>query len=293
MQVIEQNAASSHFTFPHVGMTAVLPSAREPLAIPRALVNAVTIEANLYDMRIDDLRDAIRKNQVSFPSQVPTFPRHDRPDLQRRLVQLYFNFGWSGSKIGARYGLSRLRVQQILNTWKRRAVEVGYVQRVPPAETLTLFSEHPPIRVVLSPVFTGASAPVVRPATPRQSSSQPLTNNHTPDWLDPQRGARPRARFDTSQIVGVLKQIQAGRTVVEMANEMGVTAQTIRTWREQHEVRLLRRENAQLKERLARLGAVEKTLIDLIIRSDNGKPSSFMPFSQVSPHTESEYSESR
>jgi hypothetical protein len=78
-----------------------------------------------------------------------------------------------------------------------------------------------------------------------------------------------------------------------MANEIGVSAQTIRTWGEQHEIRLLRRENAELKERLTRLGAVEKTLIDLITRSDDAQPSSFMPFSRSAPHTESEYSEPR
>src|ERR1700730_13200268 len=129
MQLVEQNSESCHFPLRHAGTAALVPPAREPLAIPKVPANADTIETNLYEMRIDDLRDAIRKNRVSFPSQVPTFPKHDRPDLQRRLVQLYFSFGWSGSKIGARYGLSRLRVQQILNTWKRRAVEVGYVQR--------------------------------------------------------------------------------------------------------------------------------------------------------------------
>jgi Transposase len=292
MQLVAQNSESSHFTFPHVGITAVLPPAREPLAIPKVPANADAIETNLYEMRIDDLRDAIRKNEVSFPSQVPTFPKHDRPDLQRKLVQLYFCFGWSGPKIGARYGLSRLRVQQILNSWKRRAVEVGYVQRVP-AETFTLFSERPPIKVILSPVVTGSSAPVVHPSAPRRSGSQLLANDHIPDWVDPQRGPRPRARFDISQIVDVLRQLQAGRTVVEMANEMGVSAQTIRTWREQHEIRLLRRENAELKERLTRLGAVEKTLIDLITRSDNAQPPTFMPFSQNASHTEFEYSESR
>jgi hypothetical protein len=35
-----------------------------------------------------------------------------------------------------RYGLIRQRVQQILHTWRRRAVEMGYVQHIPPAEDL-------------------------------------------------------------------------------------------------------------------------------------------------------------
>lgn len=107
-------------------------------------------ESRLGEMRLDHLRKAIRKNQVTFPSQVPKFTRHDRPDLQQKLTQLYFVLGWSAAKIGARFGISRLRVQQILNTWKRRAVEVGYIQSVPPPESLRLLSEHPPIRLCFS-----------------------------------------------------------------------------------------------------------------------------------------------
>ena len=84
------------------------------------------------DWRIDDLREAIRANRVSFPSQVPTFPLHERPDLQFKLAQLYFVFGWNCSAIAAKYGLIRQRVQQILNTWKRRAAQMGYLQEIPP-----------------------------------------------------------------------------------------------------------------------------------------------------------------
>jgi len=107
-------------------------------------------ETRLCEMRLDHLRKAIRGNQVTFPSQVPMFTKHDRPDLQQKLTQLYFVLGWSAAKIGARFGISRLRVQQILNTWKRRAVEVGYIQSVPPPESLRLLSEHPPIRLFFS-----------------------------------------------------------------------------------------------------------------------------------------------
>jgi hypothetical protein len=77
-----------------------------------------------------------------------------------------------------------------------------------------------------------------------------------------------------------------------MADEVGVSACTIRTWKEQHEMRLLRRENTQLKAQLARLDEVEKPLIDLIKRSDHAQTPSFMPFSRVSNHTESDYRES-
>jgi len=43
------------------------------------------VETEFLELRIAKLRKAIRNNQVSFPSQVPAFPKHDRPDLQQKL----------------------------------------------------------------------------------------------------------------------------------------------------------------------------------------------------------------
>ena len=88
-------------------------------------------EAQIDLLSLSNLRAAIRGNRVSFPSQVPIFAKHDRPDLQRQMVQLYFIFGWNCDAIANRYGLIRQRVQQILNTWKRRAAQTGYIQHIP------------------------------------------------------------------------------------------------------------------------------------------------------------------
>jgi hypothetical protein len=85
---------------------------------------------------LNELRRKIRQNRVSFPSQVPTFLKHDRPDLQRKAVQLYFLFGWTCNRIALRLGILRQRVQQILSTWKRRAIQMGYIQEIPPAMPL-------------------------------------------------------------------------------------------------------------------------------------------------------------
>ena len=82
---------------------------------------------------LNELRRKVRQNRVSFPSQVPIFAKHDRPDVQRKAVQLYFLFGWSCQRIAQRHGLLRQRVQQILSTWKRRAIETGYIQEIPQA----------------------------------------------------------------------------------------------------------------------------------------------------------------
>ena len=116
-----------------------------PIAIPRAETPGSALA--IGRLSLNDLREAIRSNRVSFPAQVPIFPKHDRPDLQRKMVQLYFVLGWSCGAIASRYGMIRQRVQQILNTWKRRAVEMGYIQHIPEQTTLegAKFS-HLPVR---------------------------------------------------------------------------------------------------------------------------------------------------
>ena len=92
---------------------------------------------NLTELAIDALRDAVHSNQVSFPAQVPAFPKLARADLQCKLVQLYFMRGWSSETIGQRYGFTRERVRQILIQWKRRAVQLGFIQPIPPVEPMT------------------------------------------------------------------------------------------------------------------------------------------------------------
>jgi hypothetical protein len=84
------------------------------------------------------LRQAVRENLVSFPSQVPVFERQSRPDLQQKLVVLYFLRGWTMDDIAKRYGLGRQRMGQILTAWRNRAVKEGYIQAIAP--------EHPIFR---------------------------------------------------------------------------------------------------------------------------------------------------
>lgn len=93
-------------------------------------------QAKLKSLRLNQFRKAIRANAVSFPSQVPTFERHDRQDIQAKVVQLYFVLGWSCKRVAVRHGITPGRVTHILKVWKQRAVETGYVQYIPPAESL-------------------------------------------------------------------------------------------------------------------------------------------------------------
>lgn len=108
-------------------------------------------EAGLGTLRIDALRWAIRTNQVTFPSQIPTFEKHDRPDLQWRFAQLYFVLGWNCEGIAAKYGMIHQRVRQVLNAWKRRAIEMGYIQFVPPADTQNSVVQPVPLELPSPP----------------------------------------------------------------------------------------------------------------------------------------------
>ena len=113
---------------------------------------------------------AVRANLVSFPSQVPTFERHDRPDLQWRVVQLYFVFGWSHETIAVRFGLVRQRVAQILKTWQRRAIEMGYIQIIPPFEPLAPPTVSPAVPTPQIPTFAVIPSQVLPPVPLRVSS---------------------------------------------------------------------------------------------------------------------------
>lgn len=70
----------------------------------------------------------------------------------------------------------------------------------------------------------------------------------------------PRAKWNEEQIIGILKQVEAGRTVVEVCREKGVGESTFYKWKSKYgglEVNEARRlksledENSRLKRLLA------------------------------------------
>ena len=85
-------------------------------------------DQNLEEFAISHLREAIRANWVSFPSQVPSFSHCGHTELQWRVVQLYFVLGWRCAAIAARYGMGQDHVRHMLNSWKLRAVRAGFIQ---------------------------------------------------------------------------------------------------------------------------------------------------------------------
>jgi|SRR5579871_4885233 len=105
---------------------------RRSLARDRMLALAET----LTELSLDQLREAIRSNSVSFPSPVPWFRAQGHPDLQWRLAQLYFVLGWDCNQISAKFGIHPRQVRKILRLWCRNAEAAGYLQRIPLALSL-------------------------------------------------------------------------------------------------------------------------------------------------------------
>jgi hypothetical protein len=126
-------------------------------------------ETVIEGSRIDELRGAIKANRVSFPEPVPIFPTQFRPEIQWRLVELYFVRGWSTSRLAARYGVTTRRIQQSLQHWAAKAMEGGYLQTIPPygGEEIPPVNGLPAIRSL-----TGALA------APRAPGFLPIQTDH-------------------------------------------------------------------------------------------------------------------
>lgn len=82
-----------------------------------------------------------------------------------------------------------------------------------------------------------------------------------------------KGRFTEEQIIGVLKQHEAGRKVQELARELGVSEATIYTWKskyggmevnEAQRLKRLEEENRQLKHLVADL-SLDKEVLKAVI----------------------------
>jgi hypothetical protein len=78
------------------------------------------------------LRLAVSRNLVSFPSQVPSFMRRHRGEVQARVALLYFVHGWTIKQIRIRYGFNKVVVMKLLSEWRIRAIAAGYIQDIRP-----------------------------------------------------------------------------------------------------------------------------------------------------------------
>jgi putative transposase len=85
-----------------------------------------------------------------------------------------------------------------------------------------------------------------------------------------------KRKLSTEQIIGVLKQLEAGRTTADLAREVGVSKHTIYAWKAQfggmevneaEELRTLRDENQRLKKLVADLSLDKEMLKSLIAKN--------------------------
>jgi len=90
-----------------------------------------TVDRDFPAHNLRRLRDAIRQNFVTFPSNMPIFFKSSRPEIQWRVALLYFIRGWSCAAIGKRYGFSKQRANQLIIQWTNRALANGYIARIP------------------------------------------------------------------------------------------------------------------------------------------------------------------
>ena len=86
-----------------------------------------------------------------------------------------------------------------------------------------------------------------------------------------------KSKHSESAIIGVLKQVEAGRKVEDVAREQGVSKHTIYAWKskyggmevsEAQEVKQLREENARLKKLVADL-SLDKDMLQSVIRKNS------------------------
>lgn len=83
-----------------------------------------------------------------------------------------------------------------------------------------------------------------------------------------------KKRFSVEQIVGVLKQADAGVPVAELIRKVGISEQTFYRWKKQYvglesdqvrEMKQLQEENSRLKRLVAEL-SLDKTMLQDVLR---------------------------
>ena len=87
-----------------------------------------------------------------------------------------------------------------------------------------------------------------------------------------------KSRFSEEQIIGILKQWEAGRKVAELAREQGVSEATLYSWKskygglevsEAQRLKSLEEENCRLKQLVADL-SLDKEALKAVVRKNGG-----------------------
>jgi putative transposase len=85
-----------------------------------------------------------------------------------------------------------------------------------------------------------------------------------------------RSKHSEAQIIGAVKQVEAGRKAAEVAREVGVSTHTIYAWKQKYgglevadaqELKALRDENTRLKKLVANLSLDKDALQHVIVKN--------------------------
>lgn len=115
---------------------------------------------------LKQFREAIQSNQVAFPQPAPKFPCQCRPEIQWRAAELFLIHGWTCSRLAARYGVTRGRIWWYVRSWIDRALALGYLADIPPADTMIVAANH-----------TGALGEAPVPLQPQWPPAAVVANN--------------------------------------------------------------------------------------------------------------------
>jgi putative transposase len=204
------------------------------------------VAPDLKAFTLRQLRSAIRRNEVSFPSQTPLLTSRINPN-QWRMAHLYFITGWSLRALGERYNLAFWWVGKLVHDWVERAIALGYVQEIPPEEPFQVaggyklqfeLRRQPPARAA---IVTLGSVSLDRSLQMTQCTPRP-------------------SRRSNSEVAAALERHRQGLNVEEICETVGITRRTFYTWKgkfgglsesELEELRTLREENRILRSRCA------------------------------------------
>jgi hypothetical protein len=58
------------------------------------------------------------------------------------VAELFLIHGWTCARLAARYAVTRGRIWWFVRTWIDRALALGYLQDIPPADTMIVAANH-------------------------------------------------------------------------------------------------------------------------------------------------------
>jgi hypothetical protein len=90
------------------------------------------MDVGLRTLKLRQLRLAIQRNTISFPSPTPVFDWRQDNDVQWRMAHLFFIAGWSILALGRRYQVPSSRAGMLVRDWIELAIASGLVQEIPP-----------------------------------------------------------------------------------------------------------------------------------------------------------------